>query len=294
MTDFGELIGILKDIQPDELYNLAAQSHIQLSFELPEYTMNVDAIGTLRLFEAIRISGLSSKIRVFQASSSELFGKQEAGKPQCETTPFYPRSPYAVAKLFSYWTVINYREAYGIYAVNGILFNHESERRPQYYVTRKITACVARIWSGVDETLSLGNIDSLKDWGHSQDYVQCMWLMLQQEKPDDFVVATGEQHSVREFCEYAFECVGIQLQWRGERGSVEEYGVNADNGKTIVRIDKQFFRPAETANIWGDPSKAEQKLNWKRKITFKDLVKLMVNHDVFLLSSNKKQVSGNS
>jgi len=291
MTDYGCIVSILTKTKPDEIYNLAAQSHVHVSFQLPEYTANVDAMGTLRLLEAIRTCGLEKTTKLYQASTSELYGKQEPGVLQNEHTPFYPRSPYAVAKLYSYWIVINYREAYGIHGTNGILFNHESERRGETFVTRKITIAASKIKLGLENCLFLGNLDSKRDWGHAKDYVEAMWLMLQQEKPDDYVVATGETHSVREFCEKAFGYLDIMIEWRGERGTPNEYGVDAATGKTIVKVDEKYFRPTEVAFLWGDPSKAEKTLGWKRHHSFDELVKGMVTSDYSLLS---KKVSATS
>jgi len=284
ITDYGNIVSILAKIKPHEIYNLAAQSHVQVSFQLPEYTANVDALGTLRILEGIRACGLEKHTRLYQASTSELYGKQEPGIAQSEKTPFYPRSPYAVAKLYAFWIIINYREAYGIYGVNGILFNHESERRGETFVTRKITLAAASIKLGQQDVMYIGNLDSKRDWGHAKDYVEAMWLMLQQEKPDDFVCATGETHSVREFCEKAFGHLGIKLQWKGEKGTVDEYGVDAETGKTIIKIDAKYFRPTEVAFLWGDPTKIETKLGWKRKIAFEELVELMVKSDYDVLS----------
>lgn len=285
MTDFGELLNILTEFEPDEIYNLAAQQNIQSSFNQPEYVAQVCGLGTLRILEAIKTTGIKTKY--YNASSSELFGKQEEGKPQNELTPFYCRSPYAVAKLYSYWICVNYREAYGIYAVNGILFNHESERRSPEFVTRKITVSAAKIKLGLQECLYLGNIDSRKDWGHAKDFVESMWLMLQQDEPDDYCISTGETHSVREFCENAFEALDIKIEWKEEKGTVKEYGVDSKTGKKIVGIDPAFFRPTDTAFIWGDPKKAETKLGWKRKYSFKDIVSCMVKNDLKLVSENK-------
>jgi len=289
LTDSANLIAIINQIKPDEIYNLGAQSHVKVSFELPEYTANVDAMGTLRILEAIRSAGLEKTCKLYQASTSELYGLVQ--EPiQSETTPFYPRSPYAVAKQFSYWMIVNYREAYDIFAVNGILFNHESIRRGPTFVTRKITMAVARIKRGLQECLYLGNLDSKRDWGHAKDYVEAMWLMLQAEKPQDFVVATGETHSVREFCELAFGYAGIKLEWKGERGTVDEYGVDAATGKVILRIDERYFRPTEVDLLLGNPAKAENELGWKRKVTFDELVKDMVEGDLKLLDEKDPSV----
>ena len=275
LTDATNLIRIVQQVQPDEIYNLAAQSHVQVSFETPEYTANADALGTLRLLEAIRILGFEKKTRFYQASTSELFGKvQEI--PQNEKTPFYPRSPYAAAKLYAYWITVNYREAYNIFACNGILFNHESPIRGETFVTRKITRAAARIKLGLQDRLYLGNIDSLRDWGHACDYVEAQWLMLQQEKPDDYVIATGEQHSVREFCELAFAELGMNIEWRGQ--GVDEIGMCGD--KVLISIDPRYFRPTEVETLLGDPRKAYAKLGWKAKTTFKQLVSEMVSEDL--------------
>ncbi|MHB8171610.1 MAG: GDP-mannose 4,6-dehydratase [Thermincolia bacterium] len=277
LTDSTNLIRIIQEVQPDEIYNLAAQSHVQVSFETPEYTANADAMGTLRLLEAIRILGLTDKTRFYQASTSELYGKvQEI--PQTEKTPFYPRSPYAVAKLYSYWITINYREAYNFFACNGILFNHESPLRGETFVTRKITRAIARIKLGLQDKIYLGNMNAKRDWGHAADYVEAMWLMLQQDKPDDFVIATGETHSVREFVELAFAQVGIEVEWQGE--GVQEKGIDKATGKVLVEIDPRYFRPTEVELLLGDPTKAKQKLGWQPKTTFKELVETMVESDL--------------
>ena len=278
MTDSSSLIRILQQVQPDEIYNLAAQSHVKVSFDVPEYTAETDAVGTLRLLEAIRILGLENKTKIYQASTSELYGMvQEV--PQKETTPFYPRSPYGVAKMYAYWITKNYRESYGMFAANGILFNHESERRGETFVTRKITLAAARIAKGLQNKLYLGNLSALRDWGYAKDYVECMWLILQQEKPDDFVVATGEAHSVREFCTLAFKYAGIDLEWRGE--GVNEQGVDVKTGNVLVEVDPKFFRPAEVEQLLGDPTKANKELGWNpRKTSFEDLVRIMVESDL--------------
>jgi GDPmannose 4,6-dehydratase len=277
LTDATNLIRIIQEVQPDEIYNLAAQSHVQVSFETPEYTANSDAVGTLRLLEAIRILGLEKKTRFYQASTSELYGKvQEV--PQSETTPFYPRSPYAAAKLYAYWITVNYREAYDLFACNGILFNHESPIRGETFVTRKITRAVARIKLGLLDKLFLGNLDSLRDWGHARDYVEAQWLMLQQESPDDYVIATGEQHSVREFVEMAFNEIGITVRWEGK--GVGEKGYNDHTGKVLLEVDKRYFRPTEVETLLGDPSKAAVKLGWRAKVGFNDLVAEMVREDI--------------
>jgi GDPmannose 4,6-dehydratase len=279
LTDATNLIRIIQEVQPDEIYNLAAQSHVAVSFETPEYTANSDALGTLRLLEAIRILGLESKTRFYQASTSELFGKvQEI--PQRETTPFYPRSPYAVAKLYSYWITVNYREAYQMYCCNGILFNHESPVRGETFVTRKITRALARIKLGLQDNLFLGNLNSLRDWGHAKDYVQMQWLMLQQEQPEDFVIATGKQHSVREFVEIAAEELGMSMVWHGS--GLNEVGIERKSGKTIVRVDPRYFRPTEVETLLGDPSKAKEKLGWEPKIIFAEMVQEMIIADLKL------------
>ena len=276
MTDSSSLIRIIQQVQPDEIYNLAAQSHVAVSFEEPEYTANSDALGVLRLLEAIRILGLEKKARFYQASTSELYGLvQEI--PQKETTPFYPRSPYAVAKLYGYWIVVNYREAYGIYACNGILFNHESPIRGETFVTRKITRALARIHLGLQDCLWLGNLDARRDWGHARDYVEMQWLMLQQEKPEDFVIATGEQHSVREFVEAAAAELGMTIRWTGS--GVDERGYD-ENGRCIVAVDPRYFRPTEVETLLGDASKAREKLGWQPRTRFAELVSEMVREDL--------------
>jgi len=277
MTDSSSMLRIIQEVEPDEIYNLAAQSHVAVSFEEPEYTANSDALGTLRLLEAIRILGFESKTKFYQASTSELFGKvQEV--PQKETTPFYPRSPYAVAKLYSYWITVNYREAYNIYACNGILFNHESPIRGETFVTRKITRAMARIKLGMQEKLYLGNLDAKRDWGHAKDYVRMQWLMLQQDEAEDFVIATGEQYSVREFVEIAANHVDIKIEWVGS--GVEEIGYDVQSGKSIVHIDPLYFRPTEVDSLIGDPSKAELKLGWKAATSFRELVEEMMASDL--------------
>ena len=275
MTDASNLIGIVQRVQPDEIYNLAAQSHVGVSFETPEYTANADGLGTLRMLEAIRLLGMTKTTRFYQASTSELFGKAQE-VPQRETTPFYPRSPYAVAKLFAYWATVNYREAYGMYACNGILFNHESPLRGETFVTRKIPRALARIKLGLQDTLYLGNLNAKRDWGHAKDFVEMQWLMLQQEAADDFVIATGEQHSVRDFVSAAAGELDIQISWSGT--GAHETGVD-QTGRCLVRIDTRYFRPTEVESLLGDASKAEQKLGWKPRITFKELVSEMVQHD---------------
>lgn len=277
MTDTSSLIRIIQTIQPDEIYNLAAQSHVKVSFDVPEFTAETDAVGTLRLLEAVRILGMEHKTKIYQASTSELFGLVQE-TPQKETTPFYPRSPYAVAKLYAYWIMKNYRESYGMFAVNGILFNHESERRGENFVTRKITLAACRIAQGLQDKLYLGNLSSLRDWGYAKDYVECMWLILQQEKPEDFVIATGEQHTVREFCTLAFKYAGIELEWQGE--GLAEKGIDKNTGKVLVEVDPKYFRPAEVQTLLGDPTKARTVLGWNpRKTSFDELVRLMVESD---------------
>ena len=285
MTDSSSLIRIIQQTQPDEIYNLAAQSHVKVSFDVPEYTAETDATGTLRLLEAVRILGLEKKTKIYQASTSELFGLvQEI--PQRETTPFYPRSPYGVAKLYGFWITKNYRESYGIFAVNGILFNHESERRGETFVTRKITLAAARIAAGEQDKLYLGNLSALRDWGYARDYVECMWLMLQHGTPEDFVIATGEQHSVREFTERAFHEVGIDLRWEGE--GLEERGIDIATGRILVEVDPKYFRPAEVETLLGDPTKAKELLGWNpSKTSFEELVRIMVRHDVAYVQSHK-------
>jgi GDPmannose 4,6-dehydratase len=279
LTDSTSLIRIIQSVQPDEIYNLAAQSHVAVSFESPEYTANADAVGTLRILEAIRILGLEKKSRFYQASTSELFGEvQEI--PQKETTPFYPRSPYAVAKLYAYWITVNYREAYGIYACNGILFNHESPVRGETFVTRKITRALARIRLGLQEKLYLGNMNARRDWGHAKDYVEMQWLMLQQDEPEDFAIATGKQFSVREFVEIAAAHVDMHIEWQGE--GLDEKGVDRNTGKVIVAVDPRYFRPTEVETLLGDASKAREKLGWTPKITFEQMVQEMMQTDLEL------------
>ena len=279
LTDATNLIRVVQQVQPDEIYNLGAQSHVQVSFETAEYTANADALGTLRLLEAIRILGLQQKTRFYQASTSEMYGKV-LEVPQRETTPFYPRSPYGAAKVYAYWITVNYREAYGLYACNGILFNHESPLRGETFVTRKITRGLARIAEGLQDCLYLGNLDSLRDWGHARDYVEAQWLMLQQPEPDDFVIATGEQHSVREFVTRAAAELGLTVAWRGQ--GVEETGVDAASGRTIVRVDPRYFRPTEVETLLGDPSKAKARLGWAAKTSFDALVREMAAGDLEL------------
>jgi GDPmannose 4,6-dehydratase len=281
LTDATNLIRLIQEYQPDEIYNLAAQSHVQVSFETPEYTANADALGTLRLLEAIRILRIKDKTRFYQASTSELYGKAQE-VPQRETTPFYPRSPYAAAKLYAYWITVNYREAYGMHASNGILFNHEGPMRGETFVTRKITRAVAAIERGLQERLYLGNLNAKRDWGHARDFVEGMWLMLQQPEPDDYVLATGEVHSVREFVERAFECVGRTIEWRGK--GVDEVGVESKSGKELVRIDSRYFRPTEVDALLGDPSKAKRKLRWMHKTQFCEMIAEMVQEDLKAVS----------
>ncbi len=286
MTDSTNLIRVIQQTQPDEIYNLAAQSHVKVSFDMPEYTADTDGIGTLRLLEAVRILGLEKKCRIYQASTSELYGLvQEV--PQRETTPFYPRSPYGVAKLYGFWITKNYRESYDMFCVNGILFNHESERRGETFVTRKITLATARIAQGKQEKLYLGNMDSLRDWGYAKDYVECMWLMLQHEKPEDFVIATGEYHTVREFTTLSFKEAGIELRWEGN--GVDEKGIDVKTGKVLVEIDPKYFRPAEVEQLLGDPTKARTVLGWNpTKTSFEELVKIMVKHDMEMVAKEDR------
>jgi GDPmannose 4,6-dehydratase len=283
MIDGTNLIRILQDVKPTEIYNLAAQSHVQVSFETPEYTANADALGTLRLLEGIRILGLHDRVRFYQASTSELYGNS-VESPQNEKTSFNPRSPYAAAKLYAHWITVNYREAYGIYACNGILFNHEGPRRGETFVTRKIARAAAAIQLGLQNCLYMGNLDSRRDWGHARDYVEGMWLMLQQDKPDDYVLATGESHSVREFIEFAFAETGVTIEWKGSGAS--EIGVCRKTGQNLVRVDPRYFRPTEVHMLLGDATKARQKLGWKPRVCFQDLVREMVASDLRLLSAN--------
>jgi GDPmannose 4,6-dehydratase len=279
LTDSTNLIRIIQEVQPDEIYNLAAQSHVAVSFETPEYTTNSDAIGTLRVLEAIRILGLQDKTRFYQASTSEMFGKvQEI--PQKETTPFYPRSPYGVAKVYAYWITVNYREAYGLFACNGILFNHESPVRGETFVSRKITRALTRISVGLQDSLHLGNLDSLRDWGHARDYVKAQWLMLQQDIPEDFVIATGKQHSVRDFVIAAGSLLNMNIEWQGK--GVDEVGIDSNSGRTLVRVDPRYFRPTEVETLLGDATKAKQKLGWSAEVTFGELVSEMVASDLNL------------
>lgn len=285
MTDSSSLIRIIEETQPTEIYNLAAMSHVKVSFEVPEYTADADALGALRLLEAVRILHREKSTRIYQASTSELFGMVQE-MPQRETTPFYPRSPYACAKLYAYWIMKNYRESYGMYAANGILFNHESERRGETFVTRKITLAAARIQAGLQDKLYLGNLDALRDWGYARDYVECMWLIMQQPEADDYVIATGEQHSVREFTTLAFHNVGIDLRWEGE--GLQEKGVDAATGRALVEVDPKYFRPAEVATLLGDPEKARRQLGWNpTKTSFADLVRIMVEEDMKLVADGR-------
>lgn len=286
MTDSSSLIRIIGLVKPDEIYNLAAQSHVKVSFDVPEYTADTDATGVLRLLEAVRILGFEKRTKIYQASTSELFGKvQEI--PQCETTPFYPRSPYAVAKLYAFWIMKNYRESYGMFTANGILFNHESERRGENFVTRKITMAVARIAAGVQDKLYLGNLNARRDWGYAPDYVECMWLIMQQPEPDDYVIATGEFHSVREFCSLAFARVGINIKWEGE--GVDEKGIDAASGRVLVEVDPKFFRPADVEQLLGNPEKARRVLSWNpTKTSFRRLVEIMVDADVEMVKQELK------
>ena len=280
LCDPTNLIHIISSVQPDEIYNLGAMSHVKVSFDMPEYTADCDGVGVLRLLDAIRSAGLQDSVKFYQASTSELYGKVRE-VPQSETTPFYPRSPYAIAKQYAFWMLVNYREAYGMHLTNGILFNHESPRRGRTFVTRKVTASVARINKGLEKCLYLGNIDSKRDWGHAKDYVEGMWRMLQQDKPDDYVLATGETHTVREFVEKAFAYIGIEIKWVGERGSVEELGVDTkDESRVLVRIDPKYFRPTEVDLLLGDPTKAKKELGWEAKTKFEDLVIDMMKADI--------------
>jgi GDPmannose 4,6-dehydratase len=277
LTDATNLIRIVQQVRPDEIYNLAAQSHVAVSFETPEYTANSDALGTLRILEAIRILGLEKQTRFYQASTSEMFGKVQE-TPQRETTPFYPRSPYGAAKVYAHWITVNYREAYGLFACSGILFNHESPLRGETFVTRKITRGLARIQQGLDSCLYLGNLDSLRDWGHARDYVRAQWLILQQAEPEDFVIATGEQHSVREFVTRAAAQLGMSVEWRGQ--GLDEHGVDTKTGRAIVKVDPRYFRPTEVETLLGDPTKARTRLGWQPEIGFQDLVKEMIAEDL--------------
>lgn len=286
LCDATNLFTIISNVKPDEIYNLGAMSHVKVSFDMPEYTADCDGVGVLRMLDAIRAAGLEKKVRFYQASTSELYGKvQEV--PQSETTPFYPRSPYAVAKQYAFWILVNYREAYGMHLTNGILFNHESPRRGRTFVTRKITAGVANIAEKKQKTLFLGNLDAKRDWGHARDYIEGMWLMLQQDTPDDYVLATGETHSVREFTELAFAAAGMKIKWKGRTGTVDEIGVNAaDEKEVLVKIDPRYFRPTEVDLLLGDPTKAKKKIGWVSKTSFKDLVKEMVEADIAMVRGN--------
>lgn len=291
LTDSSSLIRIINLVKPDEIYNLAAQSHVQVSFDVPEYSGDVDALGVLRILEAVRILGMTETCRIYQASTSELYGKVEE-VPQRETTPFHPYSPYAVAKQYGFWITKEYREAYGMFAVNGILFNHESERRGENFVTRKITLAVSRIACGLQDYLELGNLDSLRDWGYAKDYVECMWLMLQHDVPEDFVIATGEQHTVRDFTEKAFKEVGINIRWEGE--GVNEKGYDIVSGKMLVCVNEQWFRPTDVDNLWGDPTKAKTVLGWDpQKTSYEELIRSMVKHD-FELAKREVVILENS
>jgi len=285
LSDSSSLVRIISLVQPDEIYNLAAQSHVQVSFDVPEYSGDVDAIGVLRILEAVRILGLTKKTKVYQASTSELFGKVEE-VPQRETTPFHPYSPYAVAKQYGFWITKEYREAYGMFAVNGILFNHESERRGENFVTRKITLAAGRIAEGLQDHLELGNMDSLRDWGYAKDYVECMWMILQHDTPEDFVIATGEQHTVRDFTEKAFSANGIKIRWEGK--GIDEKGYDAETGKMLVCVNPQWFRPTDVDNLWGNPTKAKTVLGWNpQKTSYAELVRIMAEHDRELAKREK-------
>lgn len=286
LSDAVSLIKIMTEVKPDEVYNLAAQSHVQVSFDVPEYTADVVGIGVLRILESVRVAGLTNTCRIYQASTSELYGKVEE-VPQNENTPFHPYSPYAVAKQYGFWIIKEYREAYNMFACSGILFNHESERRGETFVTRKISLGAARIAQGKQEKLYLGNLNSLRDWGYAKDYVECMWLILQNDKPEDFVIATGEQHSVREFATLAFQYAGIELEWQGEE--MEEKGIDKATGKVLVEVSKEFYRPTDVVNLWGDPTKAKTELGWNpTKTSFEELVKIMVEHDMKKVAIEKK------
>ena len=284
LTDFSSIINVIKKVKPNEIYNLAAQSHVKVSFETPEYTANADAIGVLRCLEAIRVLGLEKKVKFYQASTSELFGKV-LEIPQTEKTPFYPRSPYAVAKLYAYWTTVNYREAYNIFASNGILFNHEGPTRGETFVSRKITMAVAKINFGMQDKLYLGNLSALRDWGHSKDYVFGMWKILQHDNPDDFILASGKMHSVRDFVNLSFEKIGVEIEWKGS--GEQEKGFNKKTGKCVVEVDPRYFRPTEVDQLLGDPSKAKQILNWETKISFEELVSEMVESDLQYFKNDK-------
>jgi len=290
LCDATNLIGIISKTKPTEIYNLGAMSHVKVSFDMPEYTADCDGVGVLRMLDAIRAAGLEKEIKFYQASTSELYGKvQEV--PQSETTPFYPRSPYAVAKQYAFWILVNYREAYGMHLTNGILFNHESPRRGRTFVTRKITCAVARITQGLDKCLYLGNMDAKRDWGHANDYIKGMWMMLQQDEPDDYVLATGETHTVREFVEKAFGYAGTAIKWVGERGSVNEKGVDAnDESRVLVQVDPQYYRPTEVELLLGDPTKAKEKLGWVSETSFDDLVKEMVEADIAMVKGESRDM----
>ena len=293
LGDSISLVKVINEVKPDEIYNLAAQSHVQVSFDVPEFTADIDAVGVLRILEAVRICGLEKTCKVYQASTSELYGKVEE-VPQSETTPFHPYSPYAVAKQYGFWITKEYREAYDMFACSGILFNHESERRGETFVTRKITLAAARIAQGKQEKLYLGNLGSLRDWGYAKDYVECMWLILQQDKPDDYVIATGEQHTVRQFCELAFHYAGIELEFKGS--GIDEKGYDKKTGKVLIEVSKDFYRPTDVVNLLGDPSKAKTKLGWNpTKTSFNELVKLMVDHDMkkVAVERNEEQIQTN-
>lgn len=286
LTDSLSIVKIVGEVRPDEIYNLAAQSHVQVSFEVPEFTADVDAVGVLRILEAVRVCGLDKTCRIYQASTSELFGKVEE-VPQSETTPFHPYSPYAVAKQYGFWIIKEYREAYNMFCCSGILFNHESERRGETFVTRKITLAASRIIHGLQDRLYLGNLSALRDWGYARDYVECMWLMLQNDTPDDYVIATGEQHTVREFCELAFRYAGIELEFSGE--GIDEKGRDRESGRILVEVSPDFYRPTDVVNLLGDPSKAKKELGWNpRKTSFEELVRLMVEHDMALAAAEAK------
>ena len=286
LSDSSSIIRVVNEVKPDEIYNLAAQSHVGVSFQAAEYTGDVDALGVLRILEAVHMLGLDKTCKIYQASTSELYGKV-VEVPQNENTPFWPYSPYAVAKQYGYWMIREYREAYGQFAVNGILFNHESERRGETFVTRKITLAAGRIACGLQDTLYLGNLDSKRDWGYAKDYVECMWLIMQQDEPDDFVIATGVQHTVREFVELAFKHVGIEIEWQGE--GIDEKGINKANGKVIVAVSPEFYRPTDVVDLWGDPTKAKTKLGWNpQKTSYEDLVRIMAEHDLELAKQEAK------
>ena len=285
LSDSMSLVKVIGSVRPDEIYNLAAQSHVQVSFDVPEFTADVDATGVLRVLEAVRVAGIADTCKIYQASTSELYGKVEE-VPQSETTPFHPYSPYAVAKQYGFWIVKEYREAYNMYACSGILFNHESERRGETFVTRKITLAASRIAQGKQDKLYLGNLDSLRDWGYAKDYVECMWLMLQQEKADDYVIATGVQHTVREFCTLAFHYAGIELEWQGT--GIDEKGVEKETDRVLVEVSKDFYRPTDVVNLLGDPSKAKNELGWNPvRISFEELVRLMIDHDMELVAKER-------